>query len=267
MGRDGREYVERYCSRARSVAAIEMVLREAAGHAQPRGSASSERKSPESVLTGKGLVDHSAHLSGKRFRGMILKRTMDAAASLVGIAVLSPLWLLCAAMVRLSSRGPVLFAQQRLGRHGRPFRLLKFRTMYTGAADLRNPDGSAYTGPDDPRVTPVGRFLRRTSLDELPQLVNVLRGQMSLVGPRPDQVDQLRFYTEVEKRKLAVRPGLTGLAQIGGRNRISWESRKALDVEYVKRQSLALDLAILAKTVPYVLLSRGVHAPAGRGCA
>jgi lipopolysaccharide/colanic/teichoic acid biosynthesis glycosyltransferase len=128
--------------------------------------------------------------------------------------------------------------------------------MYDNAPDLRNADGSAYTGDDNPRVTRVGRFLRKTSLDELPQFLNVFRGDMSLVGPRPDQVDQLRFYTETEKRKLNVKPGITGLAQVNGRNNISWERRKALDVEYVDHQSFWLDFIILAKTIPYVLLRK-----------
>jgi lipopolysaccharide/colanic/teichoic acid biosynthesis glycosyltransferase len=113
--------------------------------------------------------------------------------------------------------------------------------------------------PSSERVTRVGRFLRKTSLDELPQLFNVLRGDMSLVGPRPDQVDQLRCYTLTEKRKLLVKPGLTGLAQISGRNNISWQRRKALDVEYVDRQSFWLDLSILARTIPYVLLRRDIN--------
>jgi len=166
--------------------------------------------------------------------------------------------------VRLSSPGPVLFRQWRLGLNERPFQLLKFRTMIHNAPDLRNPDGSAYIGADDPRVTPLGHFLRATSLDELPQLINVLRGEMSLVGPRPDQLDQLRFYTDREKEKLKVRPGLTGLAQISGRNRISWEQRKALDVEYVKRKSFWLDLCILARTIPYVVLRKDINSDAGK---
>jgi lipopolysaccharide/colanic/teichoic acid biosynthesis glycosyltransferase len=136
---------------------------------------------------------------------------------------------------------------------------MKFRSMYENAPDLYNPDGSAWAGGNDPRVTRVGRFLRRTSLDELPQLVNVFRGDMSLVGPRPDQVDQIRFYTETEKRKLNVRPGITGLAQVSGRNNISWERRKALDVEYVDRQSFWLDLSIFARTIPYVLFRKDVN--------
>ena len=131
--------------------------------------------------------------------------------------------------------------------------------MVHHAPELWNRDGSAYTGADDRRVTPAGRILRKTSLDELPQLFNVLRGEMSLVGPRPDQAGQIRFYTETEKRKLEVKPGITGLAQISGRNNISWERRKALDVEYVERQSFWLDLSLLARTIPYVLLRKDIH--------
>lgn len=175
------------------------------------------------------------------------------------LLALSPVLLLCALAVRRSSPGPVLFRQRRLGQGGEPFILLKFRSMYDNPPDLRNADGSAFTGDDDPRVTRVGRFLRGTSLDELPQLFNVFRGDMSLVGPRPDQVDQLRYYTETEKRKLNVKPGITGLAQISGRNNISWDRRKAFDVEYADRRSFWLDLTILAKTIPYVLLRRDVN--------
>lgn len=130
--------------------------------------------------------------------------------------------------------------------------------MHERAPALYNRDGSAWAGGDDPRVTRVGRFLRKTSLDELPQLWNVLRGEMSLVGPRPDQVDQIQFYAEAEKRKLNVRPGITGLAQISGRNSISWARRKALDVQYVDRKSFWLDAVILAKTLPYVLFRKDV---------
>ncbi len=192
----------------------------------------------------------------------MLKRLLDIAGAACLLAVLWPLLLAVALLVRFSSRGPVLFTQWRLGRHGKTFRLWKFRTMHAGCPDLRNADGSAYSGAGDARVTGAGRVLRASSLDELPQLWNVLRGEMSLVGPRPDQVDQLRFYTDEEKRKLAVRPGITGLAQIRGRNGISWRERKALDLEYVDTQNLALDLRILLATVPCVLLGRGIHTAA-----
>ena len=188
-----------------------------------------------------------------------MSRVRDLLIALIFLVALSPILLACALAVRRTSPGPILFRQRRLGIQGRPFHVLKFRSMIHNAPDLRNPDGSAYTGSDDPRVTPVGRFLRKTSLDELPQLFNVLRGEMSLVGPRPDQVDQIRFYTETEKRKLLVKPGITGLAQICGRNNITWEERKALDVEYVDRRSFWLDLAILAKTIPYVILRKDIN--------
>ena len=188
-----------------------------------------------------------------------MARIRDLLIVSVLLLALSPVLLLCALAVRRSSPGPILYRQRRLGLHARPFTLLKFRTMIHGAPDIWNRDGSAYTGADDRRVTPVGRILRKASLDELPQLFNVLRGEMSLVGPRPDQADQIRFYTETEKRKLDVRPGITGLAQISGRNNISWERRKALDVEYVERQSFWLDLSIFARTIPYVLLRKDIH--------
>lgn len=187
-----------------------------------------------------------------------VKRIMDVIISLVALVVLSPLLLLVALAVRLTSSGPALFHQERLGRNGVPFTLHKFRSMFNNAPDIRNPDGSTYSAQDDPRVTPVGRFLRKTSLDELPQLINVLEGNMSLVGPRPDQVDQLSYYTQEEKRKLQVKPGITGLAQISGRNSIPWEQRKRLDLEYVERQSLWLDVRILLRTIPYVLVRRDV---------
>lgn len=189
----------------------------------------------------------------------VAKRAVDVAASAVALIILSPVLALVAAAIRLTSPGPVLFRQRRLGWNGVPFEIFKFRTMVANAAQLRNADGSAFSGERDPRVTPIGKLLRASSLDELPQLVNVLRGEMSLVGPRPDQVDQLRYYREGEFRKLAARPGITGLAQIRGRNRISWEARKQLDVEYIERWSFGLDCRLLAETVPYVLLGRDVN--------
>lgn len=187
------------------------------------------------------------------------KRLLDITVSAIALIVLAPVLAVCALLLRRGSPGPILYSQPRLGLYGRPFRLWKFRTMHAGAPDIRHADGSAFTGDHDPRVTPAGRFLRTTSLDELPQLWNVLRGDMSLVGPRPDQVDQRRFYTESENRKLDVKPGLTGLAQISGRNQIPWEKRKALDVEYVEHRSMWLDLRILGKTIPYVCLRKNIH--------
>ncbi|HVW11020.1 MAG TPA: sugar transferase [Bryobacteraceae bacterium] len=187
------------------------------------------------------------------------KRAMDVILSGAALIVLSPLLLAIAAAVRLTSPGPALFRQQRLGRGGRAFTLNKFRTMTVNAPDLRNADGSAWSSPDDPRVTRIGHFLRSTSLDELPQLINVFKGDMSLVGPRPELPDQIRFYSESDKRRLSARPGLTGLAQISGRNEIPWERRRQLDVEYIDRRSLGLDARVLCQTVAYVLRRQGIH--------
>lgn len=189
-----------------------------------------------------------------------LKRIVDIAASALALLLLSPVLAVLALAVRTGSPGPVLFRQRRLGLAGVPFTILKFRTMHHRAEDIRNADGSTFSADDDPRVTRIGRWMRKTSLDELPQLWNVLRGDMSLIGPRPDQVDQIRYYSPEDRIKLRMRPGITGLAQISGRNRISWALRRQLDREYVEQWSPALDLRILLKTVPYVLLRRDVNA-------
>jgi undecaprenyl phosphate N,N'-diacetylbacillosamine 1-phosphate transferase len=187
------------------------------------------------------------------------KRAIDIAGSSAALGLLCPLMTLIAVALRLHSPGSVLFRQQRLARGGIAFRLYKFRTMIVDAPDIRNEDGSSFNSPVDARVTRVGRFLRRTSLDELPQLFNVLVGEMSLVGPRPDQVDQARFYTDAEWGRSAVKPGITGLAQINGRNAIRWAERTQIDLEYVRNQSLLLDLRILWQTIPYVLASQDIY--------
>jgi lipopolysaccharide/colanic/teichoic acid biosynthesis glycosyltransferase len=186
------------------------------------------------------------------------KRGLDIAVSATGIVLCAPLLLLLALAIRLDSRGRVLFRQQRLGRDGVPFTLYKFRTMIENAPDYRNADGSTFNSACDRRVTRLGRLLRSSSLDELPQLFNILSGAMSLVGPRPDQVDQARFYSGDEWRRNLVKPGITGLAQVSGRNAILWASRKQLDLQYVARQSGRLDLEILLRTVPSVLTRRGI---------
>ena len=190
---------------------------------------------------------------------LALKRLMDVVCSLLGLVLLSPILGGCAIAVVSTSSGPAIFRQRRLGLYGRPFEILKFRTMYVDAPELRNADGSTFSSDHDPRVTKVGRFLRHSSLDELPQLWNVLAGEMSLIGPRPDQCNQLALYTANEHEKLAMRPGLSGLAQISGRNGIAWDQRKRLDCEYVRNWSLALDMRILLLTLPYVLFRRGIN--------
>lgn len=179
--------------------------------------------------------------------GYAIKRALDyglAAAGLVGCA---PAMIAIAIAIKVDSPGTVLYVQDRLGRDGRPFRLLKFRTMRD--APIRyNPDGSTRIDPGDDRVTRVGRYLRGAA-DELPQLFNVLRGEMSLVGPRPDMASQRALYAPGEDRKLAALPGLTSLAVIHGRNDIPWKQRVAIDIRYIERWSLWLDLRILAQTL------------------
>jgi len=188
-----------------------------------------------------------------------IKRLFDVCMSLSAIIILSPLFLLIVIAIKLDSRGAVIFRQERLCRGAAEFTLYKFRTMIENASDLLNPDGSTFNCRTDNRVTRIGRILRSTSLDGLPQLLNILRGSMSVVGPRPDRVDQEEFYVGDEWKRNLVKPGITGLAQINGRNAITWAERKQLDLEYVARQSLTLDLQILLKAIPYVLGGRNIY--------
>jgi lipopolysaccharide/colanic/teichoic acid biosynthesis glycosyltransferase len=187
----------------------------------------------------------------------------------VGLLVFSPVMLGVALLIRLDSPGPILFRQVRLGRRGRPFRILKFRTMVVdaeqrlGDLEVRNESagGVLFKLPHDPRVTRLGRFLRRSSLDELPQLINVLNGEMSLVGPRPLQLrDSGRLWAmdpQGYRRRLTVRPGLTGPWQVGGRSELDYQHMVKLDCDYVANRSLGRDLRIIGKTVFVVLLGRG----------
>ena len=183
----------------------------------------------------------------------VCKRIVDAAGAAIGLTIATPLLIVVFVAVRLSMGRPVLFRQRRAGHNGRLFWLHKFRTMTTAT----NPDGSLL--PDGERLTRLGRFLRRTSFDELPELWNVLRGEMSLVGPRPLLAEYLPRYSDFQRRRLEVKPGLTGWAQIHGRNAISWEQRFNLDVWYVDHRSLWLDFRILARTVELVLCGHGIE--------
>ncbi|MDP3426358.1 MAG: sugar transferase [Humidesulfovibrio sp.] len=180
---------------------------------------------------------------------MTAKRLLDLALALPGLVLLAPVFFAVALAVRLRLGPGVLFRQERPGLHGKPFFILKFRTMLTDP------------GTDAERLTPFGRFLRGASLDELPELWNVLRGDMSLVGPRPLLMRYLPRYTPQQARRHEVLPGITGWAQVNGRNALSWEEKFALDVWYVDNRSLALDLAILWRTVLAVALRRGISAP------
>jgi lipopolysaccharide/colanic/teichoic acid biosynthesis glycosyltransferase len=181
-----------------------------------------------------------------------IKRGLDACGAAVLLVLTTPSLLLLALLVRLVMGRPVLFRQKRPGLHGHPFTILKFRTMREDALH----DGVRL--PDDQRLTAAGRFMRRWSLDELPELWNVLRGDMSLVGPRPLLMEYLPLYTPEQARRHEVRPGLTGLAQVRGRNALTWEEKFALDVWYVDHVSPLLDLRILALTVGQVLSGRAI---------
>ena len=180
----------------------------------------------------------------------VLKRGLDIAVSAIGLVVSAPVQLVTAGVVLRAHGHPVLFRQLRPGKDGVVFELVKFRTM-------RHPDATHVTDAD--RLTSVGRFLRSTSLDELPTLWNVLKGDMSLIGPRPLLVEYLPRYSPQQARRHEVRPGVTGLAQVSGRNGLSWEDKFALDVEYVEQRSLVLDLTILVRTVRSVLRRQGIN--------
>lgn len=190
-----------------------------------------------------------------RFYATVGKRAFDLSVAGLGLILLLPLLALLAVLVRLRLGTPIIFRQRRPGLNGEPFVLLKFRTM----DDSRDEHGQQK--PDDERLGAFGAFLRRTSLDELPELWNVMRGEMSLVGPRPLLMEYLSLYSPEQARRHDVRPGVTGLAQVNGRNAISWEERFALDVQYVERISLVLDVRILVRTVLEVVSHRGISAP------
>ena len=195
-----------------------------------------------------------------------VKSAVDRLAALVLLVLLSPVILTLALLVRLESRGPGFFRQTRIGQHGKPFTMIKLRTMCSGAhdqraglADQNERDGGLFKMRNDPRITRVGRLLRRTSLDELPQLFNVLRGEMALVGPRPALPEEVSLYDELARRRLAVRPGLTGLSQVSGRANLSYDNTIQLDVRYTDNWRLADDVAISARTVRAVVSSKGAY--------
>ena len=185
----------------------------------------------------------------------IAKRVLDLLVSLTATVVLLPLVIVIMVWIRLSSPGPAIFRQQRAGKNGAPFTLLKFRTMRTDA----DPFGPSPKSGEDPRLTGIGKFLREWSLDELPQLFNILCGQMTLVGPRPLYLSQMAEWDSTQRRRLEVKPGLTGLAQICGRAELTIENKLALDVEYVDKRSFGLDLKILGMTLGQLIGRRNIY--------
>ncbi len=196
----------------------------------------------------------------------LLRRTLDLAVSGLALLLLLPVLALITLLIRLDSPGPTLFVQRRVGLDGREFSVFKFRSMYTDAEKrldallgTNERSGPVFKMRRDPRVTRAGRFLRRSSLDELPQVLNVLRGEMSLVGPRPALPREVALYTPEQEGRLSVLPGLTGLWQVSGRAKLSFEESVALDLDYIARQSVWLNLALIVRTIPAVLTGHGAY--------
>lgn len=187
-----------------------------------------------------------------------MKRLLDIALSVAGLIILCPLFLVVAILIKLDSKGPVFFVQDRVGKDGWVFRAYKFRTMIQGAADQGA--GLLIEGQDDPRITKVGKFLRRWSLDEMPQFINIVRGEMSVVGPRPTLLYQVEQYDEFQRRRQEVKPGITGWAQIHGRNLLSWPERIEYDVWYVDNWSFRLDMEIILRTFSVLFKKEGLYA-------
>jgi exopolysaccharide biosynthesis polyprenyl glycosylphosphotransferase len=203
----------------------------------------------------------------------VMKRAFDIVFTLVVAALGLPFYMLIAALIKLTSEGPVLFVQERVGQDGRTFRFYKFRTMLVDNNDYQHrsfaedfikgrlmndaEEGRVFKLQNDPRVTSIGRFLRKTSLDELPQFINVLRGEMTLVGPRPPLAYELAHYKEWHRGRLVVKPGLTGLWQVSGRSSVPFDEMVMLDLYYIENWSLALDLKIILRTVPVMLFGLG----------
>ena len=185
-----------------------------------------------------------------------MSRALDVALSAALLLITSPLLALAAIVIRLESRGPVFYRQLRVGRAGEPFQLWKLRTMVPGAESM---GAGLYVLEGDPRITRTGRLLRRFSLDELPNLVNVLRGDMAIVGPRPTVQEQVDRYTDRQRRRLEVKPGITGWAQVNGRTSLSWPERIELDVWYVEHRSMRLDIRILMKTARMLATGHGLY--------
>lgn len=194
------------------------------------------------------------------------KRAFDITTSLVALLLTLPLLAVIALLIKLDSPGPVLFRQERLGKDGKRFTMVKFRSMYVDCevitpelAQRNESTGPLFKMRNDPRITRVGRFLRRTSLDELPQILNVLEGSMSIVGPRPPLPRELAGYEDLQQQRLQVKPGLAGLWQVSGRSNLTFDEMVALDLEYIERRSFWFDLQLIVRTIPCVLLGRGAY--------
>jgi lipopolysaccharide/colanic/teichoic acid biosynthesis glycosyltransferase len=195
-----------------------------------------------------------------------VRRAADIAVSLLLIILLSPLFIIAAVLIKIDSRGPVIFKHVRLGRDSRPFMFYKFRSMRRGAEKLKDSlrhlsevDGPVFKIKNDPRITRIGRFLRRSTIDELPQLFNILKGDMTLIGPRPPLPEEVKKYSKREMKRLSVTPGATGLWQVSGRCEISFLEWMELDLYYIEHRSITLDFKILLRTIPAILSGKGAY--------
>lgn len=195
---------------------------------------------------------------------LVTKRIIDISVAIIGLFIFSPIMLIVAIAIKLEDiRGPILFSQVRTGYLGNEFKIYKFRSMYVDAEErlqelqhLNEQTGPVFKIKNDPRITKVGKFIRKTSLDELPQLVNVLKGDMSIVGPRPSLPSEVAQYNDYQKQRLLVKPGITCIWQVSGRNKIGFEEWVELDLEYIKNQSISFDIKLILKTIPVLLGDR-----------
>lgn len=191
---------------------------------------------------------------------MIIKRILDMIFGALGLILTSPLWLYVIIRIKSEDHGPVFFIQERVGKDGKIFRMYKFRSMIVGA---EKKGLGVFVRTDDERITKIGKLIRKTSIDELPQFINVLKGEMSIVGPRPTLEYQVKRYNEKQKRRLLVKPGMTGWAQINGRNNMTWPEKIELDLWYVDHWSIGLDLKIIGRTIWSVLKGEGIYSDEG----
>lgn len=222
-------------------------------------------------LREKLMVENMIHIDAERlnrqyfYRG--IKRLFDVVASAIGVVVISPVLLIIAICIKVDDpHGPVFYTQTRVGKDGHEFKIIKFRSMVSNADELlaklqdqNEVDGAMFKMKDDPRITRVGRVIRKYSLDELPQLINVVTGSMSIVGPRPPLVSEVEQYTEYDKQRLLVTPGATGMWQVGGRNDVDFDEMVRLDLTYIQNRSVWLDLKIMLETVKVMIKPNGAY--------
>lgn len=188
-----------------------------------------------------------------------LKRIIDLIVSICALPIFIIFYIIIAPIIYFEDKGKIFYNGERLGKDGKIFKMYKFRTMKMNSEDIRNKDGSTYNGKDDPRVTKIGKVLRKTSIDELPQILNVLKGDMSIIGPRPDLPEHMKLYTNEEKRKLQVRPGITGYNQAYYRNSVEWKERIKNDIYYIDHLTLKMDIKVFFKTFKTIIKRENVY--------